>query len=125
VASLDVETTVRLFIQAWNTADDGERHRLLSRCCAPDARFSSPQGEPLDVMGLSRSIHGFLSAFPNAEVSHGPPDAHNGFARFRWLTQFNEGEREPIFGDDYVEFGAEGLILRVVSFDGRVKEVGD
>jgi hypothetical protein len=74
---------------------------------------------------LSRSILGFLSAFPNAEVRHGPPDTHNGFARFRWLTQFNEGEREPIFGDDYVEFGTEGLILRVVSFDGQVKEANE
>lgn len=125
MAGIDIETAVRTFIRAWNTVDDGDRDRLLASCCVPDSEFSSPRGPPLDLAGLSRSIRGFLTAFPNATVRHGPADAHNGYARFRWHTDFNDGEREPIFGDDYVELGDDGSIRRVVSFDGSIRDAAD
>ena len=120
---IDVETAVRLFCEAWNTADDDAREQLLAECCTQDSQFSSPHGPSLDFAGLSRSIKAFLTAFPNAEVTFGPPDSHHSLARFRWRTRFNDDERAPIFGDDFVEFADDGRINRVVSFDGVTPEI--
>ena len=118
MSPLDADEAVRAFIKAWNIDADEGRRRVLEGCCQPDARFVSSQGVISGLDAFSASVGAFRRVFPNAVVVLGRPDSHNGYARFRWETRWNDG-REPLFGDDFVEFGADGRIRLVVSFDGE------
>jgi hypothetical protein len=113
---VDPEAAARAFIAAWNIDDDGERQTLLEACCSPDARFISPQGAITGLTAFNASVGAFRRAFPRANVVLGQPDAHSGYARFRWETRWNDG-RELLYGDDFLAFDADGRIVLVVSFD--------
>jgi SnoaL-like domain len=114
---MDAIESVRSFIRAWNIDSDDERMELLSACCDPQGVFVSPQGVVIGVKSFSTAIGAFRRAFPAADVVLGEPDTHKGYARFRWRTNWNDG-REPHYGDDFVELSRDGLIVKVVSFDG-------
>jgi hypothetical protein len=114
VTAADVFAT---FARAWNAADGGERLRLLTAACVPDAVFVSPQGRTTGIGALSASIAQFRHAFPAATVSFGRPDEHGGFARAAWTTQWNNGQ-PPLTGEDFAQFAADGRIQLLVSFDG-------
>jgi hypothetical protein len=114
---VDAAEAVQRFARAWNTEDAAERLLLLRSCCVGEAEFTQPQGVTHGVDGFSGSIGAFLRAFPRAEVRFGPPDVHNGYVRVRWRTHFNDGAREPIFGDDFIHLDAQNRILSAVSFD--------
>ena len=58
-------------------------------------------------------------AFPGAIVSFGRPDAHGGFARVAWTTQWNNGQ-PPLTGEDFAQLSPDGRIQLLVSFDGAV-----
>jgi hypothetical protein len=113
---VEPEAAARAFIAAWNVDDDGARRRLLESCCAPDACFVSPQGVIEGLPAFSDSVGAFRRAFPKANVVLGQPDAHFGYARFRWQTRWNDG-RDPLYGDDFLAFDDDGRIVLVVSFD--------
>ena len=114
---MDPDEATQRLIAAWNVDGDEERLGMLEDCCAPDARFVSPQGEISGLEGFSASIGAFRRAFQRAMVVMGEVDCNHGFARLRWETRWNDG-REPLSGDDFVSFGpADGLIQLVVSFD--------
>src|SRR5687767_10564070 len=115
---MDATESVRSFIRAWNLDSDEERLELLCVCCDPQGVFVSPQGVVIGVEPFSTAIGAFRRAFPAAEVVLGDPDTHNGYARFRWRTNWNDG-REAFYGDDFVELSRDGLIVKVVSFDGE------
>lgn len=121
---MDPQQAAHSFIAAWNLDDDGERAGLLLRCCAPDARFVSPQGIVVGLEAFSRSVGAFRRAFPRATVVLGRPDQYFGFGRFRWETRWNDG-REPLWGEDFVTFGEDGRIRLVVSFDGASEAASD
>jgi hypothetical protein len=110
------------FERAWNSTDDGERRRLLARCCTPDAEFSNPYGDWGGVEGLARAITEFRSAFPQAVCRFGDADEHHGWFRLMWATQFNDG-RPDLAGEDFGELAADGRIRRMVSFSGPVPEL--
>jgi hypothetical protein len=114
---MDAAESVRAFIRAWNTDSDEERLDLLRSGCDPQGVFVSPQGVVIGLEPFSTSIGAFRRAFPAATVELGAPDTHHGFVRFRWRTNWNDG-REPLAGDDLVELSRDGLIVKVVSFDG-------
>ena len=105
------------FARAWNAADGGERLRLLTAACAPDAVVVSPQGCMAGIGAISASIAQVRRAFPAATVSFGRPDEHGGFARVAWTTRWNNGQ-PPLTGEDFAQFAADGRIQLLVSFDG-------
>lgn len=107
---------VAAFAAAWNTDDDGQRLRLLTASCLPDAVFVSPQGQTTGTGAVSASIGEFRRAFPVAVVNFGAVDEHSGYARVAWTTALNNGH-PPLTGQDFVQLGADGRILLVVSFD--------
>ena len=115
---MDPVESVHAFIRAWNIDSDSERRELLNACCDPQGVFVSPQGVVIGIEPFSAAIGAFRRAFPAATVESGNPDTHNGYARFRWHTNWNDG-REAITGDDFVELSGDGLIVRVVSSTGR------
>jgi hypothetical protein len=109
---------IRRFAEVWNLEDADKRLAILRLCCSGRAEFVSPQGVLVGIEAFNKSITGFYRKFPHATVLFGPPVVHNGYGRVRWRTLFNAGLREPLSGDDYIEFGDRGLIRKVVSFDG-------
>jgi hypothetical protein len=124
---MDPAESVRSFIRAWNIDSDDERLELLQACCAPDGVFISPQGILAGLEPYSASIGAFRRAFPTATVELGEPDIHNGYVRFRWHTNWNDSKDggnaqapacDPLTGDDFVELTPDGLIVKVVSFNG-------
>jgi hypothetical protein len=66
---------------------------------------------------LNASIGEFRRAFPAAEVAFGVPDGHGDFARVSWVTRWRDG-RAALAGEDFAQFGADGRIILLVSFDG-------
>ena len=88
---MGVDAAVQAFARAWNIDDDEVRLRLLRECCAPDAEFVAPQGITNGVEAFNAAIGDFRRSFPPAEVTHGPPDAHFGFARMFWATEWHDG----------------------------------
>jgi SnoaL-like domain len=108
---------ITAFAAAWNAADDAERLELLGRCCVPDAVFAAPQGQVTGTDVMSASIGEFRRAFPAAEVAFGVPDCYGDFARVSWVTRWNDG-RADLAGEDFAQFGADGRIRLLVSFDG-------
>src|SRR5688572_9111782 len=118
---MNAAESVRCFIRACNIGSDEERLELLRACCDPQGVFISPQGVVIGVEPFSAAIGEFRRTFPAAEVVLGEPDTHEGYVRFRWRTNWNDG-REALYGDDYVELSRDGLIVKVVSFDGAPKE---
>jgi hypothetical protein len=113
----DVTGAIGQFQQAWNNGDRAQRLLLLRSCCVPEAEFVSPEGITRGLETFNATIDAFLRAYPRAEVRFGAPDHHNGHARVRWRTFFNDGAREPVFGDDFIDFDGEGRIISVVSFN--------
>jgi hypothetical protein len=109
---------IAAFAAAWNTADDAERLELLAGCCRPDAVFAAPQGKVTGIEVMSASIGEFRRAFPAAEVAFGVPDGYRDFARVSWVTRWHDG-RADLAGEDFAQFGADGRIQLLVSFDGN------
>ena len=118
---MDAAESVRSFIRAWNIDSDAERLELLTACCDPQGVFVSPQGVVIGIEPFCDAIGAFRRAFPAADVVLGEPDTHNGYVWFRWRTNWNDG-REALYGDDFVELSRDGLIVKVVSFDGAPSE---
>jgi len=119
---MNAAEAVRSFIQAWNTNDAEARMRLLEAACLKNARFFSEEGVTQGIEALSEGIGKFREVFPESTVVMGEPYGHSDYVRFRWETRFNDGEREPIFGDDFVDLADDGRIRRVVSFNGSSAE---
>jgi hypothetical protein len=109
---------IRQFAQAWNTDDAEKRLVILRLCCSGRAEFVSSRGVLVGIEPFNESIAGFYRTFPHANVLFGPPIVHSGYGRVRWRTLFNEGLRDPLSGDDFFEFDADGRIRKAVSFDG-------
>jgi hypothetical protein len=107
---------IAVFAAAWNTADDAKRLALLDQCCMPDAVFAAPQGQVSGIDDMSASIGEFRRAFPAADVAFGVPDGYGAFARVSWVTRWNDG-RADLAGEDFAQFGADGRIRVLVSFD--------
>ena len=68
------------------------------------------------IQALSAAIEAMRVACPMAAVSYFPPQEHNGFARFRWQTDLDNGVADPFWGDDLIEIGYYGRSRTVVSF---------
>jgi hypothetical protein len=105
------------FERAWNIDNDTERLKLLTSACLPDAVFEAPQGQTCGIEALSASIAEFRRAFPAAAVSLGAADGHGRLARVAWTTRWNNGQ-PPLTGEDFLQFGPDGRIRLLVSFDG-------
>jgi SnoaL-like domain len=108
---------IAAFAAAWNSADDAERLELLTACCRPDAVFAAPQGRITGIHEMSASIGEFCRMFPAAEVAFGVPDGYGQFARVSWITRWRDG-RPDLAGEDFVQFGDDGRVQLLVSFDG-------
>jgi len=74
-------------------------------------------GSVTGIEPISASIGEFRRAFPAAEVAFGVPDHHGEFARVSWVTRWHDG-RADLAGEDFAQFGADGRIGLLVSFDG-------
>ena len=108
---------IAAFAAAWNAGEDGERLALLAWCCRPDAVVAAPQGLVTGIEVMSASIGEFRRAFPAAEVAFGVPVHYGEFGRVSWVTRWHDG-RADLAGEDFAQFGADGRIGLLVSFDG-------
>ena len=119
---MDIDQTVELQMRAWNTDDPGDRIRLLELACTLDATFTSPVDAVAGLGRLSEQIGEFRREFPAAVVSASAIQAHHGYARWHWLTDWNDG-REPLSGEDFADLTADGRIARIVTFWHSAPEV--
>jgi hypothetical protein len=117
LSGMNAAEVIATFAAAWNTGDDAERLDLLARCCVTDAVFVAPQGQISGIDVMSASVGEFRRAFPAADVAFGVPDGYGEFARVSWVTRWNDG-RADLAGEDFAQFGADGRINLLVSFDG-------
>jgi hypothetical protein len=117
LSGMSADEVIAALAAAWNTVDDAERLELLDRCCLPDAVFAAPQGQVTGIDVMNASIGEFRRAFPAADVAFGIPDGYRDFARVSWVTRWNDG-RADLAGEDFAQFGADGRIRLLVSFDG-------
>jgi hypothetical protein len=120
---MDAEQMLTKLTKLWNTDDRDERRRLLSEICLSDADFLSPNGANHGTEEYARGIDIFRRSFPRSRTSHGKPDSHHGFLRFRWTTDWNDG-RPATQGVDFGSLAKDGRLSRLVSFDDPAPPVG-
>ena len=84
---------------------------------------SSAPMAPITVRRSTRGIDIFRRSFPKSRTSHGKPDSHHGYLRFRWTTEWNDG-RPATQGIDFGSLAKDGRLARLVSFDHPAPPVG-
>ncbi|MGH7196391.1 MAG: nuclear transport factor 2 family protein [Candidatus Saccharimonadales bacterium] len=107
---------IKTYVSAWNESSEDAIEQALAGCVTSDVRYCDPfKDEIQGVDALARVMNEVNQDFPG--VVHelvGEPLIHHNTGTYDWLVRMADGKEIP--GVDYVEFGSDGRISRVVSF---------
>jgi hypothetical protein len=107
---------VSAYISTWNEVDEATIEQKLASCVSTDANYSDPFTDPVQGLGAFVQVMvGVGRSFPG--VTHelvGEPDIHHNFGYYHWLARLSGGKE--IRGLDYIEFGSDDAITKVISF---------
>src|SRR5579859_1291781 len=109
-------TTIKAYVSAWNEPSEDKINRAVVNHVAQNVRYCDPFTDEVQgvkalvkvMANVSQSFHG---------VKHelvGEPAVHHEVGYYHWTARLESGKTIP--GMDYIEFGPEGRITRVVSF---------
>lgn len=115
------DPVIRMYDEAWNTADVAESRRLLEGALTEDCELVEPRGRFNGRDAIVDRISGFTERFPGARVDiTSKVDEHNGFGRYQWRIVDLDGG-ELLRGTDVVERATDGKLRRVVMFFGELE----
>ncbi|MFD9737267.1 nuclear transport factor 2 family protein [Umezawaea sp. NPDC059074] len=124
---MDQQDAVKQYAHAWGLVGEDSIRAALVECWAEDGSYVDPTTDPVvGADGLARHIAGFQEQFPGASLAPTSGlDGHHLVGRFSWVMSSPSpivvdevplGHSIP--GQDFVEFGEDGKIRRIVGFFG-------
>jgi ketosteroid isomerase-like protein len=116
IKTSDPMAIAKMYLAAWNEADDLQRRKLLEQAWAGDARYVDPlmHGEGRD--DIARMIGNARTQFPGHHFTlSGTPDGHGVYVRFSWTLAPTGGAAVAV-GSDMVRLDDQGRIAEVVGF---------
>jgi len=124
--SSQLDAILRDYVAAWNEPDDVARVRRLEACVVDDVRMVpgyKPDAPPVRGRDeLSAEIGVMVASRPAGGKYRlalvGEPDAHHGWARFRWRVADPAGAPLTIGG-----MAVTGLDVVQVADDGRLETI--
>lgn len=116
--TLDPQRAVAAYAEAWTGTDDATLRQLLEECWADKGVYCDPLNVASGREAVIEHIAGFSRRFPGhtIKVTTGT-DTHDGFGRFGWEMSGPDGQLVTD-GVDFVIFGPDGRIARIVGFFG-------
>jgi len=107
---------LKAYVSAWNESSEVKIKQAVADCVAPHVRYCDPFTDVSEgIEPLVKIMNSVSQNFPG--IIHelvGEPAIHHNFGYYHWLARMDSDKTIP--GIDYVEFGPEGTIARVVSF---------
>lgn len=114
---------VNAYIDAWNEGDEDRRRHLLTETMEEGAVYCDPTTRTGGHADLSAHISTLLDRYPGRRVVRtSDVDVHHDVCRFHWRLIKADGTQLPE-SVDFVEFGADGRLRRVVGFFGALDPV--
>jgi hypothetical protein len=116
MTALEAESTVRAFVDAWNSDDETARNRLLDRSWSSSGVYTDPLVHLEGIEPMREHARGFGRRWPGARIVVTTPiHAHNGMVCFGWRVVGETGEALRD-GTDFGELAEDGRLRRVVGF---------
>lgn len=113
-----VVEVVHAYAALWAERDPHKRETLLVRCLAEDAEIVGPRHRLRGRRAIAEDVVRFQREQPGSSaVCASGIDAHSGWARFAVRVVAPDGA-VTAEGLDLAEFGADGRIVRVITFWG-------
>jgi len=117
-----VRRAIAGYVSAWNEDDPDALARTLEACWAADGVILSNAETIEGRDGLFRRIRDFRRERPGERgLLLGEPEIHHGWFRFHAVVQRPDGARYS-HALDIGEVGADGRIVRIVTFFGAASE---
>ncbi len=117
----DLDKLIDRYCDAWSEADPSKRTALLESVWAPEATYSDPTVERLNITELAAHIAKVQATRPGAQVRRATMiDSHHGAARFGFEVLGQDGSvlRKGI---DFVLLDHErARIQRIIGFFGEL-----
>ena len=115
-----MEQVLRAYVAVWSEPDPGRREELLGRCWSEESEVIGPGYYFKGRRAVLAEIERFQRQEPGFRVALTSGfDTHTNWARFTFALLGPNGASVND-GWDFVEFGPEGRIRRVVSFWGQL-----
>jgi hypothetical protein len=115
-----LDDVLQAYAAIWTEADAGRRQALMAQSLAPDAVVIGPGYLFQGYQAISQEVERFMSQDPGARpvltsgIAH-----HHRWARFA-IAMLDASGRQVLEGEDIIEFGADGRIVRVITFWGAL-----
>jgi hypothetical protein len=114
---MDADEIIAAYGAAWNEPDEAQRAGLLERAWADDGVYQDPTATAQGRAALLAHVSGFQATFPGHTIEQtSGVDVTDAGARFAW--EMRNGDEVALEGLDFVEFGPDGRIRRIVGFFG-------
>lgn len=115
---MPLDDVIDTYCAVWNTADAGERNRLLRVAWTADGRYSDPLVQNLDRPALVAHIGMLLDKFPGSVIRRtSAVDHHSAGLRFAFARYAADGGLMRD-GVDFCLLGEGGRLQRVTGFFG-------
>jgi hypothetical protein len=113
----DLNTTIQLYIEAWNETDAARRRELVASVWTDDGTYVDPLMTGAGHDSIATMIGLAQEQFPDHrfELSYGP-DAHNDRVRFAWRLYAPQADAPVAGGTDFASVGQDGRLSSVTGF---------
>lgn len=114
---------VKAYAALWSEPDPTRRDVLMAKSLSSEAEVMGPGYRFKGYAEISREVDRFLRHDPGARpvVASGIATHHN-WARFA-IAMLDADGKQVAQGEDIVEFGADGRIVKVLTFWGALPPV--
>ena len=114
---------LKAYAAVWSEADPMRREALMTKSLSSDAEVMGPGFRFKGYQEISREVDRFLRHDPGARpvVASGIATHHN-WARFA-IAMLDADGKQVAQGEDIVELGADGRIVKVLTFWGALPPV--
>jgi hypothetical protein len=115
---MQAEEIIDLYCKAWDEPNTARREALLHQALQENAAYTDPTVHVAGIAALSLHIGTVLGRYPGSKIARlGALDGHHEVGRFSWRKVLADGTALPE-GVDFVEFGNDGRLTRIVGFFG-------
>lgn len=109
-----VKEIVHQYVNAWNNEGIEVFKTEFAKCLAPGVRYTDPNIEAEASDGIAALAQGSAEKHPGRVFRLiTTPEHHHNVARYTWDVELPDGRVE---GYDILEFNADGLITRIITF---------
>jgi len=119
IATVDINSVVARYLQAWNEKDPAARRAIIDEVWAVDGHYTDPMADLVGQDALDAVIAAVQGQFPGFVFTLGSVDAHHDLARFTWNLG-PEGEEALVVGFDVARLDGAGRIQSIQGFLDKV-----